>query len=232
MVDDRVDDLLRLDLRALENLAGVHLGVGFDLRCLGAHELLVVVRAAGDPLRVLEGCLDLLVRVGGDPLRVGDRLIVEHEELLLGVVLPAGEGLLELQDARVHLAHLALSLGPLLGGFTCDDRAQRRSALLGLGADGLRLPLGLCDLLRGVGLLPLEARLVCGVLGVDLQADLVGIVLGLLPDAGDLSVELCAPARLLIARRREQTLGLDRRVLDDRIRLLFGDPQDGLEALP
>ena len=46
---------------------------------------------------MIERRCDLLVGVLSDALGVGDRLVVQHEELLVGIVLPTGEGCLELE---------------------------------------------------------------------------------------------------------------------------------------
>ena len=118
---------------------------------------------------MLEGCCDLLVRVDRDALGVGDSLVVQQQELLLRVVLSPGQGLFELEHTGVHLADLALGIRPLLGGLARDHRPERRGTLLGLGANGRRLLLGLVHLLGRVRCLALDARLVRRVLRVDAQ---------------------------------------------------------------
>ena len=131
---------------------------------------------AADALRVLEGRRDLVVRVLRDALGVGDGLVVQQQELLLRVVLAAGQRLLELECPHPQLADGLFGLGAGERRLARDHRAQRRSALLGLAADGRRLLLGLRDLLGGVGGLALEERLMSGELGVDAQPGLLCVV--------------------------------------------------------
>ena len=64
-----------------------------------------------------------------------DGLVVQHEELLLRVVLPARERFFELEGAHPLLAHGVFGLGTRLLALPGDEGAQRRRALLRLGAD-------------------------------------------------------------------------------------------------
>ena len=181
---------------------------------------------------MLERCGHLLIGIRGDALGVRHRLVVQHQELLLRVVLPAGERLFELQHACVHLAHIALSVRTHVGRLAGDHRTQRGRALLGLGAHRRGLLLGLNDLLGRVCRLALETRLVRRQLGVDPQPHLVGVLLRLRGHAGDVGGELRALPLRLLAGRLQQTLGLGRRVVDQHARLLLSHPQHGLELLP
>ena len=228
---DRIDDLLGLGASALERLASADLSFGLDRLRLRAGQALVVLGACRDALGVLERCRDLLVRVVGDPLRVSDGLVVQHEELLLRVVLAAGEGLLELQHTGVHVAHIALGIGTQLGRLTGDERAQRGRALLSFGTDRRGLLCGLVHLLRGVRGFALDACLVRRVLGVHLQAHLIGVTLRLGGDPLGVGLGLSALRGHFLTGRGHQTVGLHGRVLDEHVRLLLGDPQDRLELL-
>ena len=231
MSRDGVDDLLRLLPGAVDGLLRLHPRIGVDLLRLSAHEALVVLGLVRDALRVLEGCRHLRVRIGRDPLGVGDRLVVQHEELLLGVVLPPREGLLELQHPRVHLPHGRLGLGAHVGRLAGHHRPQRRRTLLSLGPDRLRLALGLLHLLGRVRGLPLETCLVRRVLRVDAQPVLVGVVLRLLDDRRGIGLRLGSHALSLLACGLEQALGLRRGVADQQARLLLRHTQHSLELL-
>ncbi|OPZ80066.1 MAG: hypothetical protein BWY77_01251 [bacterium ADurb.Bin431] len=108
---DEVDDALGLLAGLVEVLAGAQVRVGLDLLSLSAHEALEVVGLRRDALRVLERGGDLVVGVLRDALGVRDGLVVQHEELLLRVVLAARERLLELERAHAQLAHGLFGLG-------------------------------------------------------------------------------------------------------------------------
>src|SRR5690606_16709319 len=108
--DDRVDDLLGLLTCSVECLAGAHLRVGLDRLRLRAHQTFVVIGLGRDALGVLERRRDLLVGIVRDALSMGHCLVVQQQELLLGIVLAAGQGLFELEDTSVHLAHFTLSI--------------------------------------------------------------------------------------------------------------------------
>ena len=121
-------------------LAGADVRVRLDLLRLGAHEAVEVVGLGPHALRVLERRGDLVVRVLRDALGVGDGLVVQQQELLLRVVLAAGQRLLELERAHAQLAHGLFGLGAGERRLARDHRTQRRGALLGLAADRPRPP--------------------------------------------------------------------------------------------
>ena len=140
---DHVEDLLRFDARPIELLVGAQVRVGLDLLSLSAHEALEVLGLRRHTLRVLQRRGHLLVGVLRDPLGVRDGLVVQHEELLLGVVLAARERRLELEGPNAQLAHRVFGIGARARRLAGDHRAQRGRALLGLGADRGGLLLGL-----------------------------------------------------------------------------------------
>ncbi len=205
--------------------------VGLDLLSLGAHEPLEVLGLRRHALRVLERRGDLLVRVLRDALGVGDGLVVQHEELLLRVVLATGERRLELHRAHAQLAHGILRLGARVLGLARDHRAQRRRALLGLGADRGGFALGLRDLLGGVRGLALDAGLVGGQLGLDAQVRLLRVVLSPRHDRLGLGLRLLAAIRDLFARGVQQAIALIGRVAQQHAGLVFGDPQHLFELV-
>jgi hypothetical protein len=129
---DELHDPLGLRSRLVEVLAGSEPRVGLDLLGLRSHQAFEVLGLPRHALGVLQRRRDLFVGVLRDALGVRDGLIVQHQELLMRVVLTAREGCLELEGAHPQLAHGLLGLGAVARRLAGDHRPQSGGALLGL----------------------------------------------------------------------------------------------------